>query len=324
MKILVTLILFVVLNVEVYAQLTEVNNQPIELGMVSWFRNYDEALDQANRQKKPLFILFQEVPGCATCQKYGNNVLSNPLIIDAIENEFVPLAIFNNVKGHDREILNKFNEPTWNNPVIRIINTKGKDLVNRHSGDYSSKGLVNYMLTALAIGNYGQPEYLKLLDEELDAVYKNAQSEAVYSMYCFWSGEAHLGALDGVVQTTPGFMNGREVVKVIYDNTKIEQEEITSHAQKANCKLETKKSKFRADKDPQYYLKKSNYKFLALSPLQKTKINTAIKEGVNPNTYLSPTQLSMLNSISKSDSKYQSLYEQNIDDAWWEMKRLLN
>lgn len=78
MKILVTLILFVVLNAEVYAQLTEVNNQPIELGMVSWFRNYDEALDQANRQKKPLFILFQEVPGCATCQKYGNNVLSNP------------------------------------------------------------------------------------------------------------------------------------------------------------------------------------------------------------------------------------------------------
>ena len=92
-------------NMDMNAQRTDANNQPKELGKVSWYRNYDEAIDEAKRLNKPVFILFQEVPGCATCQNYGKNVLSYPLIVDAIENEFVPLAIFNNVKGHDRKVL---------------------------------------------------------------------------------------------------------------------------------------------------------------------------------------------------------------------------
>ncbi len=37
--------------------------QPVELGMVNWRRNYDEAAAEAKRAGKPLLILFQEVPG---------------------------------------------------------------------------------------------------------------------------------------------------------------------------------------------------------------------------------------------------------------------
>ena len=59
--------------------------QPIELGTVNWLRDFDQAIAESQKQQKPVFILFQEVPGCATCQNYGSNVLSHPLIAEAIE-----------------------------------------------------------------------------------------------------------------------------------------------------------------------------------------------------------------------------------------------
>ncbi|MEM7087739.1 MAG: thioredoxin family protein, partial [Bacteroidota bacterium] len=71
---------------------TNALNQDEELGKVSWYRDYDQAIQQAKKQNKPVLILFQEVPGCATCRNYGHNVLSNPLMTEAIENEFIPLA----------------------------------------------------------------------------------------------------------------------------------------------------------------------------------------------------------------------------------------
>tara|TARA_B110000259_G_C13840037_1_gene332304 strand:+ start:179 stop:310 length:132 start_codon:yes stop_codon:yes gene_type:complete len=43
-------------------------------------------------------------------------------------------------------------------------------------------------------------------------------------MYCFWSGEKALGALDGVLSTQAGFSNHSEVVKVQYDSRLIQEE----------------------------------------------------------------------------------------------------
>ena len=106
-----------------------------ELGTVDWLRSYDDALKQSKQEDKPVLILFQEVPGCATCRNYGDNVLSHPLLVDVIEHYFVPLAIFNNKGGEDRKILSKYNEPTWNNPVDGLIGWRAIYLfVCRHRG----------------------------------------------------------------------------------------------------------------------------------------------------------------------------------------------
>jgi hypothetical protein len=40
---------------------------------------------------------------------------------------------------------------------------------------------------------------------------------AVFSMYCYWTGEATVGAVPGVVRTRIGSLGGREVVEVEYD-----------------------------------------------------------------------------------------------------------
>lgn len=36
---------------------------PVELGDVPWLRNFEEATTKAKTSKRPLLVLFQEVPG---------------------------------------------------------------------------------------------------------------------------------------------------------------------------------------------------------------------------------------------------------------------
>ena len=66
-------------------------DNPVELGTVCWLRHLDTALLRAEATRKPVFILFQEVPGCSNCTRYGSATLSHPLITEAIESLFVPL-----------------------------------------------------------------------------------------------------------------------------------------------------------------------------------------------------------------------------------------
>ena len=65
---------------------TNSRNQNIELGKVSWLRDYEEALGQSQLTNKPVLLFFQEIPGCATCVNYGRDVLSHPLMVEFIEN----------------------------------------------------------------------------------------------------------------------------------------------------------------------------------------------------------------------------------------------
>ena len=143
------------------------NSQPVELGKVNWLRDFDEAIAQSKETGKPIFILFQEVPGCSTCRSYGQNVLSQPVIVEAIEGSFVPLAIFNNRKGKDYKVLTFYKEPAWNNPVVRIVGNDKQDIVSRISGNYSQLGVVQAMRQALDLRGFAVPMELQKLEEKL-------------------------------------------------------------------------------------------------------------------------------------------------------------
>jgi peptide methionine sulfoxide reductase MsrA len=301
-------ILLLFLGVSLTAQ------QRIELGNVKWERNYDTALQKAKDSDKPLFILFQEVPGCSTCQNYGKNVLSNPLIVEAIEDLFVPLVIHNNKTGHDEEILKKFNEPSWNNPVVRILSSDEKQLVPRVARQYSAAQLVAAMNKALANDNRGIPGYLNLLEEELTLLSSGVQ-ETYISMYCYWSGEKNIAKHKGVAYTEAGFMDGKEVVKVTYSPTFIDYETLLDQASKAQCasasysnnrnELEASKKvlgkgrqygtkAYRKAHDDKYYLNRSDLKHLDLTDLQKSRINSMLGQGLDPSVLLSPRQIASL------------------------------
>ena len=142
---------------------TSPQKQPIELGKIACYRDFDQAKTLAEKEGKAIFILFQEVPGCATCRSYGKNVLSNPALISTIENDFIPLAIFNNKGGKDRKTLDVYKEPTWNNPVVRIVNAEGENLIPRIAGDYSKRKVALQLLYVLKKNKKAIPEHLYTL-----------------------------------------------------------------------------------------------------------------------------------------------------------------
>lgn len=271
-----------------YPLLSPDPENPIELGSVHWLRSYETALAKSKSEGKPILILFQEIPGCATCRTYGSDVLTQPLIVEAIETHFIPLAIYNNKGGADGEVLKRYNEPTWNNPVVRIVDNKGIDLLPRLNGNYSAAGLAETMVNALIRTSGKAPVYLQLLADELSARKRGIVTNT-YSMYCFWSGEALFGALNGVVKTTAGFQDGKEVVKVEYDPAIISKAQLDKAAQSLHCKIPTNGS-FRNDATPKYYLAHHAYKNIDMLEIQKCRVNSAIAEGQDPSVYLSSRQ----------------------------------
>ena len=90
-------------------------------------------------------------------------MLSHPLLVEAIENEFVPVAVHNNKQGRDAEILKRYAEPAWNNPVVRFLDARGKDLIPRRDRVWSVPGIAARMVMALKTAKRPVPGYLELL-----------------------------------------------------------------------------------------------------------------------------------------------------------------
>jgi len=261
---------------------------PVELGDVHWLRSWPEAEARSRREDKPILLLFQEIPGCQTCRTYGSDVLTHPILVEAAETLFIPLAIQNNKAGADAEVLKRFGEPAWNNPVVRIVDAGGKDIQPRLSGNYSAAGLANAMAQALIHRSGQAPTWLQLAADELAAGQRGTE-QAVYSMYCFWTGEAQFGELNGVVRTTAGFQNGKEVVTVVYDPAIISRRRLDEIAKSNRCLAETGGS-FRPDKTPKYYLSNSVYKGLWMTEAQQCRVNAALARKQDPEVFLSPRQ----------------------------------
>lgn len=282
---------------------------PVELGKVHWIRSMDEAMEKSKRECKPILILFQEVPGCQTCRNYGTQVLSHPLIVEAIETHFIPLAIYNNKGGHDGEVLKKYNEPSWNNPVVRIVNEKGENISPRLSGNYSAYGLTDLMVSVLLKTQGRAPVYLQLLADELGAKAKGTNT-VIYSMYCFWTGEALFGKLNGVVATTAGWQNGKEVVEVEYNPSIISRSQLDKIAQQSKCRIALA-DEISVDRTPKYYLSNHRMRSIPMTEIQKARVNSAIGEGQNPEIFLSPRQLAFLKNPSK-----ENFVSTSINEAW--------
>ena len=142
------------------------NENPVEVGLVSWGRNLDHALRLSGETGRPVFLLFQEVPGCSGCQDFGKTVLSNPRIVKAIENEFLPVFVYNNKGGEDRRILERFNEPAWNFQVVRFLDSEGRDIISRKDRVWTVTHLAMRMIETLEASDRPVPDYLQALAEE--------------------------------------------------------------------------------------------------------------------------------------------------------------
>jgi hypothetical protein len=300
------------------------NPLPEELGRVAWLRDYSQALQAAKKSRKPMLLLFDEVPGCSTCKQFGANPLSHPLIVDAAE-EFVPIAIYNNVGGKDAEILKRFSEPAWNNPVVRFLDENEKDVIPRKEGVYSVAELVDRMVLALEKAERKVPEFLRLVRFEQNP---KSRDVGVFAMYCYWEGERKLGSLEGVLSTRIGSLGGAEVVEVEFDPSVLSFEKLVASAKEMDCthrvfartqqqleiarkivgeKATLSTREIDADTQQQYHLAHySVYHYLPLTRLQATKVNALLAAEKRPDAVLSPGQLKRVQQISqklKADPK---------------------
>ena len=261
---------------------------PVELGRVAWVRDLDAGFAQAKESSRPVFLLFQEIPGCQTCQDFGQGPLSQPLLVEALETEFVPVAIYNNIEGRDAEVLKRYDEPSWNNPVFRFFAPDGRELMERKDRLWKADEVAARMIAALEAAERQVPDYLRLAREEVS---REPTEVATFSMHCYWEGEAQLGALPGVVSTESGWLGEKEVVRVTYRPSRVAKEKLVEAASAMACSLESAPSERRAkESDQLYYLQNAPYRLLPLTPLQAVRVNAALGTKGDPARWLTPGQ----------------------------------
>ena len=226
--------------------------------------------------------------------------------------EFVPVAVYNNVPGPDAAVLKRFREPAWNNPVVRFLDADGADWIPRKDGEYTVGFLLSRMVAALEAAKRPVPPYLKLAAAE--AAPRKPET-AAFAMYCYWEGEAKLGALDGVTGTRIGELLGAETVEVTFDAAVIDYETLVTKALELDCahrvfartdaQLKIAKAlagnravrtddALDARTQQQYHLAHyPQYHVLPLTAAQATRANALIASRKWPDEVLSPKQIEL-------------------------------
>ena len=136
-------------------------------------------------------------------------------------------------------------------------------------------------------------------------------------MDCYWSGEACLGRIPGLLSSRTGVLGGREVVEVVYDPGEVDYRQLLEEARGRGCadhvyahdaeQLETAQRIFgnavtrtrtlaesAAERDQKYNLRRSRFRKLELTPRQAMRVNAALASAENPLRWLSPRQRKLL------------------------------
>jgi len=154
--------MIIVLAISVTAYGDQTSHPPVEVGDVRWGRDFDAALQKSASEGKPVLVLFQEIPGCSGVRKFGREVLTNPLLVQAIEDEFIPMLVYNNRStGMDRELMERYQEPSWNFQVIRFLDAEGRDVIPRKDRVWTTSAVAERMIMALMAVDRPVPDYLK-------------------------------------------------------------------------------------------------------------------------------------------------------------------
>lgn len=83
-------------------------------------------------------------------------------MVEAIESCFIPVLVYNN-KESDEKLLKSFDEPSWNNPVVRFLNKNGKDVIPRKDEIWTTGPLAARMVESLRASGRDLPRYLDLI-----------------------------------------------------------------------------------------------------------------------------------------------------------------
>ncbi len=286
---------------------------PPELGAVRWVRDFDVAATRARERGLPLLVVFTEVPGCDTCVGFGAEVLSHPLIVEAAENLFVPVAVLNNVEGPDKAVLESFKEPAWANPVVRIMSPDRADLVPRIGDDWTVGAVASAMVAALTKGESKAPGYLLTLREEEESKGRTLET-VLFEVKDTAVAEAKIGALGAVIRTRIGTRDGASVLEATFDPARQDYLSLLRTVWRMNVATavvyshdlrteETRRAfgpsgakrgstEFTEAAEPGLArLRESPYRAVPMTPVQALRVNSALHAGRDADQFLSPRQV---------------------------------
>ena len=169
------------------------------------------------------------------------------------------------------------------------------------------------MIQALEAGERSVPRYLV---DAVDELRPRRTERAALGMSCYWSGEACLGRLPGVLSSRTGFLGGSEVVDVLFDPGVISYGDLVREAHQRGCadRVFSRNGAQRSiaeqvfgdavapndaplreagRNDQKYYLLRSGSRHLVLTPRQAVRVNAALAAGLDPAPHLSPRQRSV-------------------------------
>ena len=247
---------------------------------------------------------------------YGQSVLTHPLMVEAIEDSFIPVLVYNN-KDSDAKLLKRFSEPSWNNPVTRFLDSNLEDVIERKDGVWKIRPMAMRMAAALKAADREVPKYLSMLIDN-----SAPQETATFAMHCYWEGEGNLGQVEGVSNTRSAWVGNLEVVQVKYDPEQVSYAKLVETAQAMECaskvfahtdeqlavaerlvgeRAESAPTRSRVAKlsDQKYYLRNTPaVRNLPLTKLQSTKVNARLGRRQSFEDLLSPRQLDLLTKIA--------------------------
>jgi hypothetical protein len=195
----------------------------------------------------------------------------------------------NRSEGEDAEVLRRYGEPAWNNPVVRFLDGEGRDVLPREAGVYEPSAVARRMAQALRAAGKTAPEYLVLVAAE-----RSGLERATFTVHCFWEGEAKLGAIPGVTRTRAGFLAAREVVEVEFDPGAMSSGDLAARAASELGADRVREGSGRAEDAPlsdrKYYLRRSPLRHVPMTATQAARVNAALAAGADAGAFLSPRQ----------------------------------
>ncbi|MBJ7449280.1 MAG: thioredoxin family protein [Parachlamydiales bacterium] len=123
---------------------------------INWYTNYENALADAQKNNKPIFILFEGSDWCYWCQKLDKEVLNTTQFANMMADKMVFVKMDFPMKNplpqdqaeYNDQIRTKFGVEGY--PSVVILNSNGNRLANM---GYMPGGAANYADHVMAVIN---------------------------------------------------------------------------------------------------------------------------------------------------------------------------
>ncbi len=104
---------------------------------IEWHKSYEEALAEAKRTNRPVFVFMQrKEPPCRWCELMKNTTLKDSEIEKKIEENFIPLMLTREKRNYPKKLYSRYV------PTIYVLSPDGK-IVKKIVGYWDKKDFLS-------------------------------------------------------------------------------------------------------------------------------------------------------------------------------------